>query len=116
MKSQFPRFIEIIHDPLDIGKRQWPLDIISGTFLMGDIFATSKAWNRLIHADVMRALFRHALGDWDECDPEALEGNQAALTWGGRIETEFQDKNGSRFIIQTKRETQVTTILLPEES
>lgn len=116
MKSEFPRLINLHEDPTNIGKRQWPVNIRGGGwFYTGDIFATHRAWNHLVHGDVTRAIFRHVMGDWGDCGPEAVEANQCSLTWGGRIETYFHDANGTRFSIRTQRETEVTTIFLPED-
>lgn len=85
-------------------------------FPLGKIVATPGAVQDVAPDDVLRALERHAQGDWGECHPEDAEANSRALSEGeGRIFSVFDSRQGVRFWVITEADRSVTTILLPEE-
>ena len=83
-------------------------------FPLGEIVATLRAVQEVAPDDVLRALERHAQGDWGECHPEDAEANSRALSQGeGRIFSAFDSRQGVRFWVITEADRSVTTVLLP---
>lgn len=76
---------------------------------------TRDAINTLQESDVMRALFRHASGDWGECSPEDWAANDAAIPERGRLLSVYRDSCGVTFWIITDPGWCTTTVLLPDD-
>jgi hypothetical protein len=83
-------------------------------FSLGQVAITSNASLRLSTEEVLRALHRHACGDWGNLCPEDTLANDAALQQGGRLFSAY-GQGEDRFWIITEADRSVTTVLLPED-
>jgi hypothetical protein len=84
-------------------------------FALGQTVITPGAVAILTTTDVLKALARHAAGDWgDVCDEDRLS-NAEALRTGARLLSAYRNCEGAKFWIITEADRSVTTILLPEE-
>ena len=84
-------------------------------FPLGQTVMTSNALEQLTQDDVLRALNRHAAGDWgDVCDDDR-QANNRALTEGTRLLSVYHSATGVKFWIITEADRSVTTLLLPED-
>lgn len=68
-----------------------------------------------ISADVAKALARHAAGDWGDVCAEDKETNDAALSGGGQLLSDYTAMDGTKFWIITEWDRSTTTVLLPDE-
>lgn len=84
-------------------------------FPLGEIVATRGAAEGVAPDDVLRALERHAAGDWGDCDPEDWAENELSLREGFRLFSVYHSSAGTKFWIITEADRSVTTVLLPEE-
>ncbi len=84
-------------------------------FELGKIGATEKAIDNLDIRDTMRALNRHAQGDWGEATLEDKLENDLAIEHGFQIRSIFTDSEGVRFKIETTPDRASTTISLYED-
>ena len=84
-------------------------------FSLGRTVMTRAASVALSQADVMKALVRHARGDWGDIDPEDVGLNDQALIEGERLLSVYTAENGTRFWVITERDRSATTVLLPED-
>ena len=85
------------------------------SFELGQVVATPKALETIPPEDVMRALARHAAGDWGEVDPEDWQENELSLREGFRLMSVYRDRNDVTFWVITEADRSVTTLLLPSE-
>jgi hypothetical protein len=70
----------------------------------------------LLHPiEVIRAMERHACGDWGDLCPEDKEANEAALRNGTRLFSVYRSTKGVRYWVITEADRSATTVLLPEE-
>ena len=85
-------------------------------FPLGRLVITRGALDALERGDVIRALSRHARGDWGEVDEHDLRVNETALQCGYRLVSIYQSEvSKTRFYVITEEGRSVTTVLLPEE-
>jgi len=84
-------------------------------FSLGKMLITPGASATLDPEDVVRALMRHARGDWGECGPEDLLSNEEALVEGLRLFSVYNDRNKNKFWVITEADRCATTVLLPHE-
>jgi len=84
-------------------------------FALGELLITPAAAEAIPHADVLRALDRHAQGDWGLLDPHDRHENERALASRGRVMSVYRAQNGCRFWIITDPGWEVTTVLLPQD-
>jgi hypothetical protein len=84
-------------------------------FPLGRIVATPGALEAVDGQTILRALQRHARGDWGDMDAEDKALNDLALKNGGRLVSRYPAKSGEPFWIITEADRSATTVLLPEE-
>lgn len=84
-------------------------------FPLGRTVITPGALDRLSPPSVLKALDRHAIGDWGELDAADVRANERALVEGTRLFSAYRDEKGTKFWIITEADRSATTILLPEE-
>lgn len=84
------------------------------SFEMGQIIQTKTVATEMHPIVVMVALKRHSLCDWGDVPPEDKLSNEEALTFGGRLLSEFK-LNSRRIWVITEANRSVTTVLFPEE-
>lgn len=82
---------------------------------LGELLITPRAKETLHIPDVIKAVTRHANGDYGEVSEEDKEANREAVVNGDRLLSAYIDKNGVRFWIITEADRYSTTILLPED-
>ena len=94
----------------------------SGYFMEGQLFPlgrlviTRGALDALEQGDVIRAIGRHARGDWGELGVHDREVNEVALQYGYRLVSIYKSEaKETRFYVITEEGRSVTTVLLPEE-
>ncbi len=91
------------------------MTIVGSKFPLGRMLSTPGAWAELDSEDVLKALRRHAAGDWgDVCEEDRAE-NEFALDKYLRLFSVYRDRNGTKFWIITEADRSVTTVLLPAE-
>lgn len=88
---------------------------MSPILTLGRIVATPGILESIEHADVLRALGRHALGDWGEVCEQDRHANQEALQHGLRLLSVYRSASGVKFWIITEADRSATTLLLPDE-
>ena len=84
-------------------------------FALGQIVATPGVLESVARTDVLKALGRHALGDWGEVCGQDRQTNDEALLHGFQLLSAYQSETGTKFWIITEGDRSVTTILLPDE-
>lgn len=91
-----------------------PVAIPSAKIALGRIVMTANAYRQLPAVAVVKALHRHAAGDWGEvCDDDRKE-NELSLKEGFRLLSVYGAGEG-RFWIITEADRSVTTVLLPQD-
>jgi hypothetical protein len=84
-------------------------------FALGQLVATPGALLAIDQETVLRAIRRHAAGDWGELVAEDKAANDEALKGGGRLLSRYLSTAGEPFWIITEADRSATTVLLPEE-
>jgi hypothetical protein len=84
-------------------------------FPLGRTMSTPGALDALSADEMLRALARHAAGDWGDCCPEDWEENELSLREGFRLFSVYHTAAGQKFWIITEADRSVTTVLLPSE-
>lgn len=82
-------------------------------FPLGEIVITANAHQTIPPHEVVRALTRHAAGDWGRLDDEDRQQNEFSLENGYRLFSAYEAEDGSKFWIITEADRSVTTVLLP---
>lgn len=85
------------------------------TFLFGRLVATPNAINSIPNDEILKALARHARGDWGTLDKEDWDANEQALRDGGRLFSAYLSNQNIKFWIITEWDRSATTVLLPED-
>src|SRR5438552_1980534 len=67
-----------------------------GKFSLGRMVATPNALSRLTHEDVLKALARHAAGDWGDVCPEDWQENELSLREGFRLLSVYRTSTGDK--------------------
>ena len=83
-------------------------------FQLGKVFVTKGAKECIPLAEQLKALKRHANGDWGDISDNDKKVNDEALKDGDEILSAYH-YNEIEFWIMTEWDRSVTTILLPEE-
>lgn len=65
--------------------------------------------------DAFDGIQRHIMGDWGDLDAGCKRENDKALHCGGRLLSEYHDRNGVKFWIITEHHRNLTTVLLPAD-
>ena len=84
-------------------------------FSLGQTIMTRNALNTLNYDDLLKALERHARGDWDDVCATDWSENDWSVTNGERLLSSYKDRAGVKFWIITERDRSSTTVLLPED-
>ena len=84
-------------------------------FEFGQLCFTAGAREKLTDNERLKALIRHAVGDWGYLTDDDWHDNEDAIVWGGRLLSSYRSDLGERFWIITEADRSVTTVLLPEE-
>jgi hypothetical protein len=92
-----------------------PAQSSSPKFSLGQLCVTANAATMLSNEEIVRAIRKHAQGDWGELCAHDIEQNERALQEGGRILSRYMSKTGKPFWIITEADRSVTTVLLPED-
>ena len=84
-------------------------------FRLGQVVATPGVLEAIPAGEMMRALSRHARGDWGELCPEDVQENERSLSEGFRLLSAYTSSGGVKFWLITEADRSVTTFLLPSE-
>ena len=84
-------------------------------FGLGQMCITAAAAKAVPPDEVVKALARHAAGDWGDLDAHDRAANEQALREGGRLLSVYQTAEGCRFYVITESDRRLTTLLLPED-
>lgn len=84
-------------------------------FRLGRPVSTPGVLERVPSGEMLRALGRHASGDWGNVCSEDAEANEAAVNERARLLSSYTTGEGVRFWIITEADRSLTTVLLPEE-
>lgn len=82
---------------------------------LNSVTLSFKADVHVPRSDVAAALRRHQDGDWGDVDEEARRENEIALLQGGRLISSYSSSEGVTFLIVTRTDRSLTTVLLPSE-
>lgn len=88
---------------------------MSAKFSLGQTVSTTNAVNTLHPEDVLVSMGRHQAGDWGDLCEEDRQANEQALAHGGRLFSDYHDRNRTKFCIITECDRSYTTVLLPED-
>jgi hypothetical protein len=81
-------------------------------FNLGQTVITASAKNELHPEDVMKALKRHASGDWGDVDDHDRDENEISLNQHLRLLSVYHDRSGTKFWIITEADRSVTNVEL----
>ncbi len=87
----------------------------SEAFELGQLVVTPGTRESIPPSEVLRALRRHARGDWGSVTPDDHGLNDYNVEHGGRLFSEYHSEAGVKFWTITEADRSVTTVLLPEE-
>ena len=82
-------------------------------FALGRLMTTPAALDVITQSDIVRAIGRHAIGEWGDVCPEDKQANDDALKTGGRLFSVYNAVNGTKFWVITEADRSTTTVLLP---
>ena len=82
---------------------------------LGQLCITPQAMAAVPAPEVLRAIARHAAGDWVALDEHDRQENERALRHRGRLLSAYETSNGTRFWVITDAGWSVTSLLLPED-
>lgn len=82
---------------------------------LGQTVITRGVQSSVPPAELLRALSRHASGDWGEIHPDDWAENELAVKQGFRILSAYTSQSAVKFWVITEADRSSTTILLPEE-
>jgi hypothetical protein len=82
---------------------------------LGSLYMTPGVQASVPPSEMLRALRRHATGDWGELCPEDRQANNDALKHGARLLSSYRAGSGTKFWIITEADRASTTVLLPDE-
>ena len=88
---------------------------LRGKFELGRTMSTPGALAAIPPDEMLRAMRRHAAGDWGDCGVEDWDENELSLREGFRLFSVYHTAAGHKFWIITEADRSVTTVLLPEE-
>lgn len=85
------------------------------SFRLGRVVSTRSALCEVNQLDVLKALSRHARGDWGDLEQDDKAANDRALKEGTRILSSYKDSADVKFWIITEGDRSATTVLLPSD-
>lgn len=100
---------------MDENDRKATVEKLTGKFPLGRTMSTPGALGVIPPDEMLRAMQRHAAGDWGDCGPEDQGENELSLREGFRLFSVYHTTTGVKFWIITEADRSVTTVLLPEE-
>jgi len=89
---------------------------VNTRFNLGRLRITQNVASAMPADEIIKALERHAAGDWGAVDQSTWQQNDQALRNGKRLFSVYQSSAGQRFWIITEADRAVTTVLLPEDN
>lgn len=85
------------------------------TFRCGHLYITSKA-RAIIHPnDVITSLAKYVRADWSDQETEGTELLNLAIERSLPVVANYQDRNGSDFVIVTDMHRRTTIVMLSHE-
>ena len=84
-------------------------------FNLGRLCFTETAVAEVPADELLKAVQRHAAGDWGTLDQTDWEGSDKALRDGARLFSRYESSAGRKFWIVTEADRAVTTVSLPED-
>ena len=84
-------------------------------FSLGRLCITPNAAAAVPSDEVLKAVARHAAGDWGTLDEHDWQENDRALRTGGRLFSAYQSSAGQKFWVITDCDRRTTTLLLPDD-
>ena len=88
---------------------------VNTRFNLGRLSITENVANMMPADEILKALERHAAGDWGLVDQPTWEQNDQAMRNGKRLFSVYQSSGGQRFWVITEADRRCTTVLLPED-
>lgn len=85
------------------------------SFPLGSLVATPALLEQVVHDDILKALARHARGDWGDACDEDKRVNNLALREGTRLLSSYHSSTGEKFWVITEADRSITTVLLPSD-
>jgi hypothetical protein len=90
-------------------------DSPSVSYPLGSLVATPALIDEVVHDDILKALARHARGDWGDVCAEDQQANNLALRDGTRLLSSYTSSTGVKFWVITEADRSLTTVLLPSD-
>ncbi len=87
----------------------------SKKFPLGEVLLTPGALTALAREDVLRALERHARGDWGAVGADDWRANESALANSSLLLSSYRAEDGTRFWVITEEHRTFTIVILPED-
>ena len=91
------------------------LERLAGKFPLGQTMSTPGALEAIPPDEMLRAMQRHAAGDWGDCCADDWAENELSLREGFRLFSVYHTAAGRKFWIITEADRSATTILLPDD-
>jgi len=85
---------------------------VNTRFTLGRLCIMQNVASAVPADEVLKAIERHAAGDWGILDGPAWQQNDAALRDGGRLFSTYESSTGSKFSVITEPDRIMTTVLL----
>jgi len=89
---------------------------VNTRFNLGRLCITQNVASAMPADEILKALERHAAGDWGVVDQSTWQQNDQALRDGKRLFSVYQSAAGQRFWVITEADRATTTVLLPEDN
>ena len=89
---------------------------VNTRFNLGPLRIMQNVASAIPADEILKALERHAAGDWGLVDQTAWKENDQALRNGQRLFSVYQSSAGQRFWLITQADRAVTTAVLPEDN
>ena len=88
---------------------------VNTRFSLGSLCITPNLANAVQADELVKAVERHAAGDWGNVNETAWQENDNALRSRGRLFSSYASSSGKKFWVTTTADRSVTTISLPED-
>ena len=89
---------------------------VNTRFNLGRLCVTQNASGAVPADEILKAVERHAAGDWGLVDQSLWAENDQALRAGKRLFSVYESSAGRRFWIVTEANRRTTTVMLPEDN
>ncbi|PWU19905.1 MAG: hypothetical protein C5B50_05595 [Verrucomicrobia bacterium] len=84
-------------------------------FAFGRLCVTEGVAKSVPADEILKAVQRHAAGDWGVLDQADWQRNDKALRDGERLFSKYESSTGKKFWVITEADRRVTTVLLPAD-